>query len=767
MDTREIKAKFPEYQDWDDQDLAEAVNAEYKDPSEIELIWEGFKDGIPELWHGAKQLATRATGAVVDVDPETIKQADADANEYGTGNPYDLLGENPDKKVFDTFNPYRTGKAVAQLGLPFAPSKATMLKKGYDGLKARAKFGGKVGAAYGAALPVKEKDSQDSYWEKKAKDTGVSVAGGIVGGELMNLLIKGGGATIEAGKKGVNVVKNLVQKIQQGEQLPQGVTDLGDPSEMMDISAVLQKRIQKILSKANEQGGIISPDEAMKLAKYEDIGYPAGSVGASKYPHEPLSPAQLTHDPHIAQEEIMAQGNPLMKQKTANQARYMTGAIEKISEELQTPLGKTPAYTGSADSLSRRETGESIIGAADLMRSKIGEKVGKVYKAATEKYGNRKIRPTQFMAVADGLKHEATASNVLKVVDGYKGMIRQKIAEQAPAYKGQEGTMNRDMWSSNFGRTKGGSKKPESQLDLVTYEGIRKQLTAQIDELANSGKNEGAGTLRKLRQAMDEDVVKAVGHDVYKAGRGLHESSMNEIDIPSIKKALLGKYDDDSEKLVKNIRDSSTEQLSKLKDRMMDEGESGKETWRRLGAQIWNDMVESSVKTFSAEGYGKGRLASVAEMEKLISKFGARGREIGANSEKGILLFGEEMAKKMNDVLLLSRNMEILGVGEVKTGFSAMFNLIDWGSRVLGKVPSVTTRATSGAMNTASSLLKKGKKEKIEQDIAERTMGGPIFSGMRNRKVSGSGLPARYLAGGGARIGATEGGKKIRGMLAP
>ena len=767
MDTSEIKAKFPEYQGWDDQDLAEAVNAQYKDPSEIELIWEGLKDGIPELWHGAKQLATRATGAVVDVDPNTIKQADADANEYGRGNPYDLIGENPDKKVFDTFNPYRTGKAVAQLGIPFAPSKATMLKKGFDGLKARAKFGGKVGATYGAALPTNEKDSRDDYWKSKAVDTGTSMVGGVVGGELMNLLIKGGGATIEAGKKGVNVVKNLVQKIQQGEQLPQGVNDLGDPSQMMDISAVLQKRIQKILSKANEQGGVISPEEAMKIAKYEDIGYPAGSVGASKYPHEPLTPAQLTHDPHIAQEEIMVQGNPAYKQKVANQAKYMTGAIEKISEELQTPLGKRVGYTGSAEFPSKRETGESIVGTADLMRSKIGKKVGKEYTAATEKFGSKKIKPTQFMKVAENLKHEATASNVLKVVDGYKGMIRQKMAEQAPPYKGQEGTMNSDVWSSGYGKAKGVGKKPEDKMDLVTFEGIRKQLTAQINELAEKGSNEGAGVLRKLRQAMDDDVVDAVGHDVYKGGRKLHEDSMNEIDIPAIKKALLGKYDDNSEKLVDDIRNSSPEQLSKLKDRMMDEGDSGKETWRRLGAQIWNDMVEKSVKSFSAEGYGKGRLASVAEMEGLLAKFGKRGREIGANSEKGILLFGEEMAKKINDVLLLSRNMEILGVGEVKTGYSSLLNLVDWGSRVLGKVPSVGSRATSGVMNSASKFVKKGNKEKVEQDIVNRTMGGPIFSGMRKKKVSGSGLPSRYLASGGSRLGAIEGQKKKRGMLSP
>ena len=70
-------------------------------------------------------------------------------------------------------------------------------------------------------------------------------------------------------------------------------------------------------------------------------------------------------------------------------------------------------------------------------------------------------------------------------------------------------------------------------------------------------------------------------------------------------------------------------------------------------------------------------------------------------------------------------------------------------------------------MNSASKFVKKGNKEKVEQDIVNRTMGGPIFSGMRKKKVSGSGLPSRYLASGGSRLGAIEGQKKKRGMLSP
>ena len=56
-------------------------------------------------------------------------------------------------------------------------------------------------------------------------------------------------------------------------------------------------------------------------------------------------------------------------------------------------------------------------------------------------------------------------------------------------------------------------------------------------------------------------------------------------------------------------------------------------------------------------------------------------------------------------------------------------------------------------------------KDKEIDKIAERTMGGPIFSGMRNKKKAG--YPSRYMSGAGARLGAIEGQKRKRGILSP
>jgi hypothetical protein len=341
--------------------------------------------------------------------------------------------------------------------------------------------------------------------------------------------------------------------------------------------------------------------------------------------------------------------------------------------------------------------------------------------------------------------------------------------------------MEKDLFSSGYGKMKGGKPTPKApaSLEVATYEGIRKKLTNQIHELSSTGKNEASSVLRRLRDAMDADVKAGVGHDVYAKSRKLHTTEMEDFEVPSLIKALRGKYDDEAEKIVNDITNSSPEQLSKLKTRLMREA-SGPETWRKLAAQIWHNFMEKAVKEFSAEGYGQGRLASVATMEKELAKFGRRGREIGAGSEKGLLLFGKEMADKINDVLLMSRNLDILGVGDVKTGFTSLLTLVDWGSKVLGKVPSITSKAAGGVAGGVSRAMKQSQKDKYREEIIERTLGGPVFPGMRGQKV-GPGFFSRNVApylsrygqGRGATLGGAVGGQdrwdlnpKIKGMLA-
>ena len=57
MTIDEIREKFPMYNQLSDEDLATRINSKYEDVGEIELIWEGMKAGIPELWHGANSSA--------------------------------------------------------------------------------------------------------------------------------------------------------------------------------------------------------------------------------------------------------------------------------------------------------------------------------------------------------------------------------------------------------------------------------------------------------------------------------------------------------------------------------------------------------------------------------------------------------------------------------------------------------------------------------------------------------------------------------------
>ena len=742
--------------------------------SEGELLWEGMKAGAPELLYGAKQFGTRA--AEKFIDPETVRQADIDANRYGPENKYDIMGEDPEKKLFGGkesifpesmhINPYRAGKTVAQMAIPFSPSKATMLKKGLQGLKGRAKFGGKVGAVYGLALPTTESSTPGEYWAKKATGTGLGMAGGAVGGEIMNALLKGGSGAYRYSQKGVDIAKKLIQRIQGGKPLPRSLDELG--GDMGRVSSELQRRIQSILDRANERGGKITPEEALKIAKYEDIGYPAGSQGAAKYPHEPLTPAQVTRDPYISQEEMLIQGHPAYKQKVANQANYMTGAVEKISEELQGAGTKAGTrYTGEAGYPSALEAGGGVAEVATRMKDRLTGRTEKIYSEATEQYGKSKVKPTGFLKAVKELEPDATAADITAIATGYDLMVRQAMRKQAQPRLGQKGTMERDkdMWASGFGHEKPPPPPKADSLSVASFEGIRKKLTRQSDQMKRQGNHEGAAVLRKLRAAMDADVEKAIGHDVYKAGRTTHQEGMQKLDIPVVNKILMGKYDDDFVKIVKNVEAMSYEQLLKLKRGMVSEGVTGKGAWRRLAAQIWHNMKEQGMHGW--EGQGKGRLVSIPAIENGLKAFGKSARGLGANSEKGRLLFGDEMADKINDIIKLSKNLDIMGVGEVKTGWSAMTNLLDWGSRVLGKIPSVSGRATGNLMGGTAKVIRDVNKDKLKQQIVEKTMQGPIYAGMRDRKVGLGRLGSYVLPGGATRLGAIEANKRKRGLLGP
>ena len=764
MTIDDIREKFPMYNQLSDEDLATRINSKYEDVGEIELIWEGMKAGIPELWHGAKQFGAKSLEKMgVDFKPETMRQIDKDASEYGRRNMFDIMGEDPSKKSFDTFNPYRTGKTLAQAGIPLGwPSKATQAAKGLAGLKARAKFGGKVGGVYGTALPVTSSPQQPmpdaDYWEQKGTGVGLGVGGGILGGELFNALIKGAGAGITGtktyGTQGLNLVKRLVTKIRGMESLPQTIEGLGSKAAMRELSSEVQQNIQAILAKADAQGGKISLAEATKIAQYESLGYPSGSVGAQKYPHEPLTPAQVTRDPVIAQEEIMVQGHPAMKQKMQEQANYMTGAVEKVSEELQAGAG-VPRYTGEAGYPSARATGEEVAGVATKMKERLTGKTEKIYSEATAQYGKKKVKPTGFLRAVQQLEPDATAAEILAVAKGYESMVRSAMQKQARPYRGKRGTMKKDMWASGFGHEKPPPPPKADSLNVASLEGIRKKLTRQTDQLRRQGNLEGASVLRKLRNAIDADVEKAVGHDVYKAGRATHQVGMQKLDMPVVNKVLTGKYSDDFAKIVDDVKKMPYEQMMKLKQGMLSEGGQGKTAWKNLAAQIFHDMKEQGMRGY--EGHGKGRLVSISTMENALKTFGKSARGLGANSEKGKLLFGDEMANKINDIIKLSKNLDVLGVAEVKTGWSAALNILDWGSKILGKVPSVTARGSASVMQGTRRAIGDASDKKYQKEIIERTLGGPIFAGMRGKKT-GMNLPARMLLPSGAvRTGAVLG----------
>jgi len=721
------------------------------DPSELELFGEGLIDSYPELGRGALQLGTHLADTLLpdsfSPSQQTIRDADRAAGYFRNPNenPYFKAGEQPDKKVFQLkypfsdrelysgFNPYEVGKVGGQMGIPLGKF---MPKGGLGTFKDRLKFGAGVGLGYGSLLP---NEGGEGYWKDKGTQMGIGAVGSPIVGEFVFRLLQAGVGTAQGikslGEKTINFVKTLGKHIEKGGQLPDSLSQL--PREAVrGVSIEIQERVERILNEASQRGGVLTPEQALKIANYESLGYEAGTRGASKYPLEGMTPAQISQDPAIAAEELMVEGNPAYKQKMRDQDRYMTGSVDKISEKLQTPTGQKPAYTGEAGYPEITSTGEEVAGVVGAMSKRLGAKTGRLYSQATKEYGKARVKPVNFMKAVERFKNEATASDVSKTVQGYTGQIRDAMIRQRPKpYKGQKGTMKADKqklpsslddaWSASTAKPQPTTQPKADSLNVASFEGIRKTLTRHVDQLKRAGNKEGATVLRKLRKAMDKDVELAVGHDVYKAGRGVHEAGMKgHLNIPTVSKVLKGEYDLNFAKVVDDVEKLPYEQLLKLKTGMYSEGARGKEAWRKLAAQIWHKMKEEAIKGY--EGHGpQERMVGVPTLENKIKKFSKTASGLGANTPKGKLLFGEEIANEITNILKASRDLQIMGKREVRTGWGGIVNLLDWGSKLLGKVPSLQTRGASTILSEATQAVKREGQDKIAGQVLKKTMKDP------------------------------------------
>ncbi len=721
------------------------------DPSKLELFGEGLTDSLPELGRGAVQFGTHLADTLLpdsySPSPQAIKKADRKAGYFRNPNenPYFKAGEQPDKKLFQLtypfsdrelfsgFNPYETGKVAGQMGIPLGKF---MPKGGLGTLKNRWKFGTGLGLGYGGLLP---NEGGEDYWKDKGWQMGIGAVGGPIVGELVYKLLQvgvGAGQSIKSlGDKTLNFVKTLGKHIGEGKQLPESLSQLPE-RDVRGVSVAIQERVEQILKEAKSQGGVLTPEQALKVANYESIGYPSGTKGAEKYPLEGMTPAQVTQDRGIAAEEKMLEGNPFYIQKMMDQDQYVTGAIGKVSEKLQTPTGRTPAYTGEVGYPEITSTGKEVAGVADAMSERLRAKTGRIYSQATQEYGKARVKPTNYMKTVEEIKNDATASDVTDKVAGMTGKIRATMINQRPKpYKGQKGTMKADKqklpsslddaWSASTAKPQPTTQPKADSLSVASYEGIRKTITNHVAQLRKSGNLEGAEVMRKLRNAMDRDVELAVGHDVYKVGRGVHEAGMTgHLDHPVVTKVLTGGYNEKFEQVVTDVEKLPYEQLLKLKRGMYTEGARGKEAWRKLASQIWHEMKEKAIKGY--EGHGpQGRTVGVPTLENKIKQFSKTASGLGANTPKGKLLFGEEIANEITNILKASRDLQIMGKREVRTGWGGIVNLLDWGSKLLGKVPSLQTRGASNVLSQATQAIKQKEQKKIAGEVLERTMKDP------------------------------------------
>jgi hypothetical protein len=145
--------------------------------------------------------------------------------------------------------------------------------------------------------------------------------------------------------------------------------------------------------------------------------------------------------------------------------------------------------------------------------------------------------------------------------------------------------------------------KPNRRSDVPAAEEIRQHL----NQLQDPAQPYGNTLIRKLKEALDDDVQAAVGEDVFKAARQaniklktlIQRGSRNKRDRSRggfLEDVLNNKIPE--EKIVQRLMSGRDDDMLKFKQFLAEEaGEPGKAAWQDIKAQVLRDALESATST--------------------------------------------------------------------------------------------------------------------------------------------------------------------------
>lgn len=211
MNIQEVRAKFPQYNDLDDQQLAKALHSKYYSdmpyadfatkvglvPARNEAAAK-FRDSIPGMF-GGRNLPDMAMGArqVWDAAAQfAARGAESIANKFGGSETLTKMREDTEAVNKDAlaqytrnFDPDNTpmsslargaGQAIATAPLALPVRAAGAIKS--------ALAGSGLGAASSALTPVYDAPDEAAFWAEKAKQTGAGAAFGAATGGILGAI---------------------------------------------------------------------------------------------------------------------------------------------------------------------------------------------------------------------------------------------------------------------------------------------------------------------------------------------------------------------------------------------------------------------------------------------------------------------------------------------------------------------------------------------------------------------------------------------------
>lgn len=385
-----------------------------------------------------------------------------------------------------------------------------------------------------------------------------------------------GGAAGVAMPSVIKVAKKVFARL-SGKPSIQVFDDTGQITDeaMQELQAAYKagnatpEAIDDAVSKGLVDEGVLTPEQASRFNLFKRYGLEPNRANIT----------QATDD-WMAVQEGLKRGGQVADNVASQDARMIELAregVEKIG-----PLTEDVASTNA-----------NIYGVVQNMAAKVDDQVNKAYAAAREKAGQIVGRPTGNSAY---MLREPT-QNVVQV-SGLLDNVRRATGDDklsggvVSAVRGE--LKNRGLWGPNAGR-----------ISVDQAENIRQVM----NEMWDSATPRGRRMIARFKNALDDDVAKAVGEDVFADAR---KAKQNFERIFTRQQA--NKFDRSTGKLLEQILDGTLPEnrimskvlseatdnrdLLKIKSFLTeDAGAEGAQAWLNLKAQVLRDAMDKAVGT--------------------------------------------------------------------------------------------------------------------------------------------------------------------------